>query len=69
MFPPVGGVGLDGSSGSWTDDGFGVRWCGGLEGYWDDVVVLLDCNPLGVFKEVSDEAEMDGVRWALYFIC
>ena len=61
MFPPVGGVGLGGGSGSWIDDEFSGRRYDWLEGLWDDVVVLLYGNQLRMVEELSDKSKLDGV--------
>ena len=68
VFPSVCGVVLDRGGSSCIDDTFSGRWYDGLEGYWYDVVVLLDCTPLVMFQEASDEAEMGGVLWAWYLV-
>ena len=69
VFPPVDAVRSDSGGGSWLNDGFGERWCNRLEVYRDDVVVLLDCDPLGMVEEVPDEADLEGVRRIWNFVC
>ena len=58
----------DGSSGSYINDGFGGQCYHWLERRWDNVVVLLDGNPLHMVEEVYDEADMYGVPRAGNFI-